>query len=79
MLSRKDHILGVIVLFSGTFAFALSFTLRQTNGKPALFAASIVIAAACLLIASNRKAILLGLIGFLALRLLISLFFLQWQ
>lgn len=79
MLSRKDHVLGVLVLFSGTLAFALSFTVTRPNGKPGLLMASVMIAVLCLLFATNKTAILVGLLGFIALRLAISLFFLQWQ
>lgn len=72
-LSTKDTILGIVFAFSGLLSFALSFTLLHDNGRPYLFCGSLALCLVCLLLAKNKKVIVLGTVGFILLRVVWSI------
>lgn len=79
VLSRKDHILGICFVISATFAAALSFGIRQSSIRACLFALSLAIAGICVTLASNKRALIVALVGFAVIRIVVALFFMQWQ
>lgn len=72
-LSMKDMILGVLFAFSALVAFALSFSLRQTDGRPYLFTGCIAFCVLCLLFIAKKKEIVLGALLFILVRLVWSI------
>jgi hypothetical protein len=72
-LSLKDHFLLVIMGFSALLAFALSFSLWEPDGRPYLFCGCIAVYLICILIATQRKALALGTLAFVGLRLIWSI------
>ena len=71
--SVKDHILLVIMGFSGLLGFALSFTVLQADGRPYLFCGCLVVYLTCTFFATERRALVLATLGVIALRLIWSI------
>jgi hypothetical protein len=69
-ISTKDTILLILFGSGALLCFSLSFTLLQDNGRPFLFGGSLVLCLLCILLAQKRKEMLLGTVGFIAIRVL---------
>ena len=72
-LSTKDLILGIAFAFSSLLAFALTFSLFRSDGRPVLFGTCVLICAICLLVIERKKEIVLASVLFIAIRVVWSL------
>jgi hypothetical protein len=65
----KDSVLCAALCFSTLLAFALSFSLFQPGGRPYVFCGCLIVYSVCLLLADNKKALFLGSVVFILIRL----------
>jgi len=70
--SLKDHILLIIMGASALLGFALSFSLLQPNGRPYLFSGCVAVYLTCIVFATKRRALVLGTLVFIAIRVIWS-------
>lgn len=76
--SRKEITLAVVFSFSGLLAFALSFTMLQSNGRPLLFAFCIGVCLICLFFSNNKKGVIGTFVALFVVRLFWALIVTRW-
>jgi hypothetical protein len=64
----RDVFLAVPFGLAGLLCFALSFTLKQPDGRPVLFAVLLIVCLACLWLSKNRLALAAALVIFISIR-----------
>lgn len=73
MFPFRERVVGMVAVASGMLAFGLSFTITHANGRPILFAFSLLMCLVSLLISKYKLQVIGAFFSFLVLRVVITI------